>query len=54
MSIVAAGGCGILCYFWAQQRAFMMRLAAQQALCQVMIEKNTRPQEKSDSASRAA
>ena len=31
-------------YAWAQGRAFALKLAAQQALCQVAIEQNTRVQ----------
>jgi hypothetical protein len=41
-SVVGAALCGILGYFVGQGRAFTLRLTAQQALCQIEIEKNTR------------
>jgi hypothetical protein len=34
---------GILGYYWGKEKAFELKLKAQQALCQLQIEKNTRP-----------
>lgn len=33
---------GLLGYFYGQERAFLLKLQAQTALCQVQIEENTR------------
>ena len=40
LAAIVAGGIG---YTLAQPRAFLLKLQAQQALCQVRIEANTRP-----------
>lgn len=41
-AVVFALVCAAVGYGLAQPRAFLLRLQAQQALCQVQIEKNTR------------
>lgn len=54
LGLVGAAFGGVVGFMWAQERAFALKLSAQQALCQVAIEQNTRVREPLPAASRAA
>ncbi len=42
LALLLAPALAVVGYFYARDRAFMLKLKAQVALCQVQIEKNTR------------